>query len=133
MSVTSADFSLGKSYNLISINSDILGNQLSNLQLKGLVGYDIAITIKNITTLQNTLLSSLPVGSPTDPTLYQYAVFQSQSGQKIVLALPWIVTATEINSTGVQIVVNNIGLSDIDNIRSALVAMGYTQFTITQL
>jgi hypothetical protein len=79
--------------------------------------------------------SSLPAGTPNDPTQYIYLRVQLTSGVLDAVAIPWIddssVTLVEPGN-GVQITVGGAGAADVARLQLALVQNGYNnlQFTV---
>lgn len=128
-----SDFVIGNVYNFSTKAPAILGATFTGVKVIGLVSYDIAITMANIDYKQRVVLPLLPQGTPTDPKSYQYVLFITQSGDKQVLALPWIEISTIELQTGTTVtsVVSNVSLSDVDKIRKLLIAAGYTNLSIT--
>ena len=99
------------------------------------MAYESAKMFDNIDLKYRSIFPLLPSGTPDSPSTCTYYLFISESGEKIVFADQWMEESTITLVTGINFNVTFTGssLDDMARIRDVLNAMGYTNFTITQL
>lgn len=127
------NYQIGTLYNFTTLAPSILGAQLQNAKLLSIMQYDMAKLFANIDQQAQIILPLLPSGTPTDPTSYTYLMFQSSTGENVLLANVWINEASIVvaTPTTIQVVITGVTLSDVTVVRDILNQMGYTQLTIT--
>lgn len=78
-------------------------------------------------------LPSLPPGAPTSYTGYEYGKFVNDQGENIFIGLPWInMDATQqLDGTTSTVTIRDASMEQITSLRSMLVGMGITKFTIS--
>jgi len=126
---------LGKTYTFNTRAPAILGASIVNAKLIGSIDYDSALAYDNIDLKYRTIYPLLPVGTPDKPTSSVYYRFLTQSGEKIVLADQWIDEATIelVDHINFKVTISQASISDMSRVRDAMLALGYTNFTIDQV
>jgi hypothetical protein len=129
------NFILGKSYTFNTKAPGILGISITNAKLTGIFDYDTAITYDNIDLKYRTIYPVLPTGTPDDPRSCVFYRFQSESGERIILADQWIDSNTVevVDHIVFSVTVMEASLSDISRVRDALLSLGYVKFVIKQI
>lgn len=123
---------IGTAYNITMYAPAILGTGYQGATITGLLDYNSAIQLEDVSAIHASVLALLPSGTPTDPTKLVYAKILTASGNVRVLALNWIsVQPTIATTTSVTVVIGNITVSDIPTISAVLKAAGYNSFTIS--
>lgn len=127
--------SLGKTYTFNTKAPGLLGATIRNAKLIGVVDYNTALTYDNIDLKFRTIYPVLPAGTPDDPRSCAYYHFQSESGEKIVLAEVWIeeLTLEVVEHINFAVTVTDASLQDMTRVRDALLALGFTRFNIKQV
>lgn len=126
-------FSNGNNYTFSTYAPNILGSNFRNLELVGVVSYEIASTFTNVATKHAAVLASLPVASEKDPSKLEYLIFKSSADSKLVLATSWINMATVESALAVKIIceVQDVSPAAVDHLRQLLSSAGYKKFTTT--
>lgn len=129
------NFELGKSYTFNTKAPGILGTSIKNAKLIGIVDYDTAITYDNIDLKYRTIYPVLPAGTPDNPRSCIFYRFQSESGERIILADQWIDGGSleVIDHVNFTVTVTEASIQDMTRVRDALLALGYTRFNIKQI
>lgn len=129
------NFAIGKVYNFNTKAPSLLGISIKNAKLIGIFDYNTALTHDNILLKYRQIYPLLPAGTPNSPETCIYYHFKSESGEKIVLADQWIEESTieVVEHINFKVTFNQASLQDISRVRDALNALGYTNYTITQL
>ena len=127
--LTPQNFTIGDVISFQLYPSAILGTGFQNVKLLAildmntlpLLGYDPQALHANV-------YSTLPQGTPNDPSQYSYLKLLLQNGQTTVIGIPWIIDSSlQVSSTSsIQFTVNNVSPSDQNTILQALAAAGYT-------
>ena len=127
--------SIGKRYTFNTLAPAKLGAIVENAKLVSIMNYDSVIKLTNMQSKYSTIHSSLPNGTPTDPKLSVYYVFEKLSGDKEIFSQYWIDEGTveEIVSVNLQIMVTDVSVSKITLIRDLLLNAGITTFNIDQV
>lgn len=126
---------IGKIYTFNTFAPSILGTTIKNAKLKAILDYESATKIEAVILKHRAIYPLLPTGTIDNPESYTYYHFQSESGEKIIIAEPWIVESTVeiIEHINLQVTLPGVSLSDTSRIRDALNAMGYSNYSIKQI
>lgn len=126
---------IGKTYTFNTFAPSILGTTIKNAKLKAILDYESVNKIEAVILKHRSIYPLLPAGTIDNPESYTYYHFQSESGEKIVIAEPWIVESTieVVEHINLQITLPGVSLTDSVRVRNALNAMGYTNYTIKQV
>ena len=125
-------FQIGKVYSFDTIAPAHLGETFKNVKITGLLDYNNAIKRSNIDVLQSAIRPYLPSGTPNDPRDYTYLLFETETGNTIAMAYPWIREAT-IQETINQVVTASIfgaSANDAQKIKAILALAGYNNVTL---
>jgi hypothetical protein len=129
-------FEIGKVYTFNTIAPGILQATVKNAKMMAALDYETAKMYENIDLKFRQIYPVLPSGTPNTPEACVYFRFQTESGEKIILADLWINESTidTIEHINIQVTLVNGSLQDITRIRNAMNALGYmNQFTIQQI
>lgn len=98
----------------------------------GIVKADIASSFIDIHAMHRMVFPYLPVGTPNDPTAYDYVIFKTSADVKTVLGIPWIKadTIVAVEEATAVVKIHNITTADFRNISDILLVNGYSNFTI---
>ena len=110
----------------------ILGYSYKNATVLGLLDFDSAKAIEDVTPIHASVYSLLGAGVPRDAKDLTYVKIKTSTGQVRVIAMDWIASQPVlVTSTTVNVVVSNISLSDIDRLRQVLLQNGFNAIEIT--
>lgn len=103
-----------------------------NVTVVGKVGHSIASKYMDIYAVHSSVFPTLPPGTINDPTVYDYLVVKTSSGQETVVAVPWIKqdTIRQIDAQTLIVTVQGVSTSDTEKLRLALIQNGFTQIAI---
>lgn len=127
-------FEIKKVYTFNTLAPAILGAQIKNARLLGMLDYDGASAYDNIALKFRQIYPVLPNGTPNEPTACIYYWFQGESGDKIILADAWIdmTTVEVVEHINIQVNFTDAKLADMPRIRDAMNALGFRNFVIKQ-
>ena len=130
-----ATFEIGKTFTFNTRAPSVLGSIIKNAKLTSILDYDDAIKLDNIDLKFRTIYPLLPANTPDSPQTCLYYKFKSESGEVIVLANVWIDFASleVIEHINFQVNFTEASLEDIQRVRGALSALGYTNYAIRQV
>lgn len=125
-------FAVGRSYNFKVFPADLLGNNFNQVTVLGVINADIAQLQLDINALHAQVYPYLPSGTPNNPRGYDYVFIRTQSGETTVLGITWIdlSTVVEISSGTIIAEIPNCTSSDIQRVREALSANGFSGFNV---
>lgn len=128
-------FEIGKVYTFNTVAPGILQTTYKNAKMKAALDYDTAKMYDNIDLKFRQIYPVLPPGTPNTPESSVYYLFTSESGEPVVLADIWINTGTIDTIEGINFQVNftNASLQDMNRVRDACLALGYTNFEVKQV
>lgn len=126
--------STGKVVSFDTIPTAILPLKYTAVEVVGLVGYHIAISVEDVTAKYQQMIPYIE-GISTDFTKAEYVIVKHNSGALEVLAMDWIVESTISSST---IANKRVTLYDVDStanikITRALAMLGYKNFKIEDI
>jgi hypothetical protein len=129
------DLKIGKVYTFQTTAPAILGTSVKNARLMGMLDYATASGYEMIDLKYRSIYPLLPPGTPDTPELSVYYRFQSESGEKIILADIWIQESTVeiVDHIDFQVIFTRADISDITKVKNAINALGYMNFQIKQL
>jgi hypothetical protein len=125
---------IGKTYTF-DTKSPYLGSKVTNAKLQAILNYEVARKYSNIDLTYRIVHPTLPPGTPDSVETSQYFLFRSESGEDLVMADIWIQDSTvdEVGHISFKVTVEKASIADIEVVRSAMVSLGYIDFSITQL
>lgn len=132
MTPTSA-FAVKKLYNFTLYPAEFLGTDWKNVLVQAVVDYETIRTFADVTALHEQVKPFLPGDVPNDPSKYDWMIVRTSNGTKAYLGIPWVNAATieEVSKSRVEILIDDVDSSEIDNIRQMLSQNGYANFKIT--
>jgi hypothetical protein len=132
MTPTSA-FTVKKLYNFTLYPAAFLGTDWNNVLVQAIVDYETILTFADVTALHEQVKPLLPSDVPNDPSKYDWMIVRTANGTKSYLGIPWVNAATieEVSKSRVEILIDDVDSSSIDNIRQMLAQNGYNNFKIT--
>jgi hypothetical protein len=132
MSVPISFALIGKTINFNTHAGAILGVEIRNAKVLGLLDPGTAKSFDNIVSRHIQVYPYLPEGTPDSPYDYSYLKVVMDNGDQRVYGLPWIDdTSIElVDTTNIHVVLKGRGQSDITILRQALQANGFDNFDI---
>lgn len=126
---------LRSTYNLSTLAPTILGATLKNVKLTSIVDYDVAIRQDTVDRKFKAIYAVLDVKPVNDPTICTYYVFKTEQGTSVILADVWIDmnSVTLVTSQNFRISVTGTSSADINRLKAAMVALGFTSFNIEEV
>ena len=125
------NLNIRSSYNFALKAPQVLGAGYENAVVMGILGYDVARTVQDVTALHRAAYPYLGDGIPRDPKDLTYIQLLTSSGEQRVVAYEWLATApTVVQQQNIRILVNNVSADQIRELRSLLFANGFSQFDI---
>lgn len=131
---TSDKLKLGSSVSLDLYPAAILGTGYTNAKVQAVVDMTTAKALGfDPEAMHVNVYPTLPPGTPDDPRQYLYVKLLLQSGQSVIVGLPWIKEETirEIQFTTLAFKVQGVGPDDYEKVIKALAANGYTAVDVT--
>ncbi len=119
---------VNKYYNIITKYPTVLGSQLNNLQLKGILPYDKAVAIYNVIEQHNNVLKVTTTTDIINSLNYReftYFHFEDNDGNTHMLPMDYIYNYSE-SGKEFTFKVLNISNEDINIIKKILLTNGYS-------
>lgn len=115
-------------YNFTTLAPSVLNGSYQNIKLIATSNYEVANKYVDLLSLFRAVYPYLPAGTPSDYTQHSYLIFENN----VVMSTLWIDPASLslASSYSATIVIPNLQVSDTAKIRDALLALGYSNFTI---
>ncbi len=130
----SYDLAIKSVYDINLRASAILGTGFKAATIQGLLDFDSANQIEDVTAIHAQIFSLLPPGTPRKASELIYVKIATSTGEVRVIAMDWISEQPElVVSTTANVVIANMNLSDLDLLRQVLVSNGFRDITITTL
>lgn len=121
----------GRNVSFSTKPTTILPLEYTNVEVVGIVGYSMAISIEDVSAKYQQMIPFLPEMSK-DFSRADYVVIKHNSGQLEALALAWIeestITTTSVTSKKVTLI--NVSSAADQKIAKMLRLNGFTDFTI---
>jgi hypothetical protein len=133
VSIMAFDFQTRKKYSFDVYPQQVLGTGFKNITVQAVLDYQTALAFADIDALHQNVFKYLPDGTPNRPQDFDYILFITESGNRTVLGIPWIVdeTVQEIGSLKMNITIDGVSASDIDRVRGCLSQNGYNNIAIS--
>lgn len=112
--------------------SAILTDDFTDVKLIGLVNHEAASVYMSPAQKHATVYPTLPIGTPNDYRLYEYAIIRKQDGKMTAVGVPWIKADTVTVSQTVEllITVRNKSIDDIPRLRQILTQNRFTDIDV---
>jgi hypothetical protein len=126
------ELSIGNVYTIDTVAPAVLGARFARVKLNGIVGYETAKNFINAIDIHKVVYPMIPAGASLNAKSLTYYIFNKEDGTTLVLARDWINLNTIVLVTSItaQITVTLDSGTETENIRKALLALGYTNFTV---
>lgn len=122
---------IGKSYNFTLYASGVLGTGYDNAKVLGIMDYDSAKTIQDITPLHIQAYPDLPNGTPRNARELIYVKIKTVLGEVRVIAMDWISSQpVEVITQTIKVTISQVSSSDVNIIRNILIVNGYPNIEI---
>lgn len=123
---------IGKTINFSTNAAPILGVEVRNAKLLGILDPGSAKAVDDIRAKHIQVYPYLPEGTPDSAYDYPYLKFAMADGSFRVYGLPWIKedSIEIVATTNVVVTLKGRGQVDFDLIRQALLANGFDDFTL---
>lgn len=118
-------------YNFATKSPAILGNQFTNMKVRGIMDFEEGVKYRDIATLHSTVKSSIP-GIADDVKDLTFILFETLDGENVLLAKEYINadSVVQVQTVNVRAEINNVTTEDITIIKTKLQELGYTNFTV---
>lgn len=122
---------IGKSYNFTLYASGVLGTGYDNAKVLGIMDYDSAKTIQDITPLHIQAYPDLPNGTPRNARELIYVKIKTVLGEVRAVAMDWISSQpVEVITQTIKVTISQVSSSDVNIIRNILIVNGYPNIEI---
>lgn len=122
---------IGKSYDFTLHASGVLGTGFSNAKVLGIMDYDSAKVIQDITPLHIQAYPDLPTGTPRNAKELLYVKIKTILGEVRIIAMDWISSQpVEVITQTIRVTIGNVSSSDVNVIRNILLVNGYSNLDI---
>ncbi len=117
---------IGSVYTFNTHAPAILGAVIKNAKLIMSCDLETAMKLKDVATQYEQIFPALPNGAPSNANSVVFHYFLTESGQKIFIADPWIVSASLVNVVNLNFSIDIVNASSEqrEQIRLALVHLG---------
>lgn len=124
-------FGFNKTYNFATLAPAILGNTFTNVKVIGILTADNARKYEDIYTIHNSLIGVIP-SLPQSASGLTFLLFENNDGTTFVLANEYIdqSTITEVTTINIRIELLNLNTTDAGILRTRLLELGYSDFTL---
>lgn len=124
---------LKQTYSFEVYPAALLGNGFKNVVVMAILDQESANQIIDTQALHIQVKPSLPVGSPSRASDYNYVKLRMPNGDTTVLGLPWIKdnTIVQQTSTTIMAVISGVTPADVSRVRAALLQNGFANLDIT--
>ena len=128
----SLSLSIGKTYSFSTVSPVFLGSKIVNAKLKSIADAETARKFAPIDQVWAQVYPTLPTGTINDVNAAVFYIFEALNKTTVVMAAPWIVedSLTLIEATTITVTLSNASLSDVEKVRLALTATGFSNFAI---
>jgi hypothetical protein len=125
---------LGKSYDFTLYASGVLGSGFRNSKVVGIMDYDSAKYIQDVSPLHIQAYPQLPSGTPRNARDLVYVKIKTPLNELRVIAMDWISSVPVlVTSQAARVTISQISSSDVSIIRDLLVVNGYPNLDIQLL
>ncbi len=111
----------------------LLGNDWTKTTVMAVMDYETAKQFADVDALHVSVYPYLPVGTPDDPSQYDYLKVRTQSGVVTYLGRTWVneSSITAVDSVVIVAVIDNVSSANLNDVRNALVSNGFTSITLS--
>lgn len=125
---------IGKSYNFTLYASGVLGTGYQNAKVLGVMDYNSAKLVQDITPLHIQAYPDLPNATLRDASKLIYVKISTILGEIRVIAMDWISSVpVEVTTQSAVVTISQISSADVSVIRNLLVVNGYPNIEIELL
>lgn len=112
--------------------SAILTDDFTDVKLLGIVNHEGASLYISPAQKHATVFPTLPVGTPNDYRLYEYAIVRKPDGKVTAIGVPWVKaeTLTIAQTVELLITVRNKSIDDIPRLRQILTQNRFTDIDV---
>lgn len=127
------NFKLNTAYSFNTHAPALLGSRLNNATVLAVMDYTLASQFIQPEASHANVFPMLPAGTLDNPKSFSYILLRTESGERTVLAYPWIDESSiaEVTSQSLTVTIQNASAEDATKIRTALVLAGFPNVTIT--
>lgn len=127
----SYNLDIGKSYDFTLYATGVLGSGFKNSKVLGIMDFDSAKSIQDITPLHIQAYPQLPSGTPRNAKDLIYVKIKTPMNELRVIAMDWISSEPVLVTTQVvRVTISQISSSDVAVIRDLLTINGYPNIDI---
>ena len=124
--------SIGKTYSFSTVSPVFLGSKIVNARLKSIADAETARKFAPIDQVWAQVYPTLPTGTVNDVNATVFYIFEGLNKSTVVMAQPWIVedSLLLVEATTITATLSGASLNDVEKVRLALVACGFSNFVI---
>jgi len=120
-----------QAYNFEMRAPAILGISYNNAIVKGIVDYDTAKTIQDVTPLHAAAYPFLESGTPRNVEELTFIKIKTMSGEMRVIAMEWLAAAPVlVTSNNARFTIQSVSVEDIQVIKEILIQNGFNKFEV---
>lgn len=128
----SQQLELNTVYNFALRAPSILGTGYNRATLCGIIDFNTAMTVSDVTPLHAAVLQDLPQGTPTNPSKLTYLKIITSAGQVRVIAKEWLASdPVKVETEDITVLLKDVEQSRLPILRSLLVQAGFDRFEIS--
>lgn len=117
---------INSTYTFSTLAPAILGAVIKNAKLEMSCGFETAMKFENVVVKYQQVYPALPPGAPITPVDVIFYRFITESGERILIAEPWIDSNSVVGVVHLNFTINIVNATNADknNIRLALAHLG---------
>lgn len=125
------EFKIKGIYNFSTKASAILGNQFTNMRVKGIIDFEEAVKYRDVATLHATVKPSIP-GIVDDVKDLTFVLFETIDGDDLLLAKEYInaESIVQVQTVNIRAEVTNVTTEDLNIIKTKLTELGYPNVVV---
>jgi hypothetical protein len=126
------NFKLRGIYSFDVYPSALLGTTFSNVTVVGILDSESAAKEIPIQELHVQVYPTLPVGTPNNPSGYDYLKIKTTTGETTILGMAWIneQSVQEVLLSTITAVIGGVSAIDLPRIRNCLIQNGYNNIQL---
>lgn len=127
------DLQLKQTYTFEVYPNALLGNGFKNVTVLAIMDQETANQQIDTQAMHVQVKPTLPVGSPSRPSDYNYVKLRLANGTTTIIGIPWIKqdTIVQVTSSVIRAVIAGVTPADVPRVRNCLVQNGFNNIEIT--
>ncbi len=117
----------------LELLTNVIQNKYTGVYVECIATYSMASKYADVAAIHANIVSTLPEGTPKDPTAFSYLI-GTMNNEQVVLGLPWInPDVTLVEAVRIRVEFANADMTMVDDIKNALNSRLLTDYTIEVL